>query len=83
MTFSEPISPIARAAELLTRCGQSNAIVPPSELFNEGWMLRLVLDWAASHPTAIGPLRFEEGSIWYSEALLGSRASSPPTALET
>ena len=36
-------------------------------------MLRLVLDWAASHPTSIAPLRFEEGSTWYSEALLGSR----------
>ena len=36
-------------------------------------MLRLVLDWAASHPTSIEPLRFEGGSTWYSEALLGSR----------
>lgn len=36
-------------------------------------MLRLVLEWAARHPSAIDELRFEEGSTWYSEALLGSR----------
>src|SRR3954471_17890060 len=67
------MNPIARAAELLARCGQPNAVLPPTELFNEGWMLRLVLDWAASHPSALGPLTFEDGSTWYSEALLGSR----------
>jgi hypothetical protein len=67
------MNPIARVAELLPRCGQSDGILPPTELFNEGWMLRLVLDWAARHPTSIEPLRFEEGSAWYSEALLGSR----------
>jgi len=62
-----------RIAELLLACGTSNSILPPTELFNEGWMLRLVLDWASRHPAAIDALRFEEGSTWFSEALLGSR----------
>ena len=67
------MNPIERVAELLLRCGRPEAILPPTELFNEGWMLRLVLDWASAHPTSIKPLRFDEGSAWYSEALLASR----------
>ena len=55
------------------RCGQDDAVLPPTELFNEGWMLRLVLDWAAHHPSAIPELMLEKGSRWYSEALLPSR----------
>jgi len=55
------------------RCGQPDGILPPTALYNEGWMLRLVLDWAADHPQAIKGLNFEEGSRWYSEALLESR----------
>lgn len=64
---------VDRVARLLERCGQPGAILPPTALFNEGWMLRLVLDWAARHPLALSELRFEEGSTWYSEALLASR----------
>ena len=62
-----------RVAKLLLRCGQPDAILPPTELFNEGWMLRLVLDWADRHLTAIEALKFDKGSTWYSEALLGTR----------
>jgi hypothetical protein len=58
---------------MLARCGESNAVLPPTELFNEGWMLRLILDWAAHHPSSIEALRFGQGSTWYSEALLASR----------
>jgi hypothetical protein len=36
-------------------------------------MLRLVLDWASRHPSSIPALSFDEGSRWYSEALLPSR----------
>ena len=72
------MNPVTRAGELLTLSGQPNAILPATALFNEGWMLRLVLDWAANHchPAAIVPLRFEDGSTWYSEALLRSRFRS-------
>jgi hypothetical protein len=64
---------IDRVSQLLRRCGEADAVLPPTALFNEGWMLRLVLDWAERHPSAIQALRFEEGSRWYSEALLASR----------
>jgi hypothetical protein len=62
-----------RVASLLKNCGTELGILPPTALFNEGWMLRLVLDWAASHPDAIESLPFMPGSRWYSEAWLPSR----------
>lgn len=34
---------------LLERCGTDNPVMPPTELFNEGWMFRLVLDWFDRH----------------------------------
>jgi hypothetical protein len=62
-----------QVARLLARCGQTDSVLPPTTLFNEGWMLRLVLDWAVQHRSSIKALSFAEGSIWYSEALLASR----------
>lgn len=62
-----------RVVDLLRRCGQPDGVLPPTALFNEGWMLRLVLDWASRHPHGIAELPFHEGSQWYSEALLPSR----------
>ena len=67
------MNPTDRAAQLLTRCGESDGVLPPTALYNEGWMLRLVLDWAAQHRSRVDALTFEEGSTWYSEALLPSR----------
>ena len=48
-------------------------MLPPTALFNEGWMLRLVLDWFADQPAHDHPLAFMDGARWYSEALLGSQ----------
>jgi hypothetical protein len=64
---------IDRVARLLGCCGNNEAVLPPTALFNEGWMLRLVLDWSAHHRSSIPALRFAAGSIWYSEALLPTR----------
>jgi len=61
-----------RVAGLLTTAG-SNRRLPPTDLFNEGWMLRLILDWCESHPTALPNFTFLPGATWYSEALLPSR----------
>jgi hypothetical protein len=66
-------SPLERISDLLGRCGRNDAVLPPTALFNEGWMLRLVLDWTERHRDAIGTLRFEASSRWYSEPLLPSR----------
>src|SRR6056297_3202708 len=62
-----------RVSELLQRCGTDTPVLPPTELYNEGWMLRLVLDWFENRPAVDHPLRFEPDARWYSEALLASR----------
>jgi len=49
-----------------------SASFPPTEIFNEGWMLRLVLDAVQSLEMRSHPLAFEPGARWYSEALLES-----------
>lgn len=59
--------------ELLARCGEPGSVMPPTELYNEGWMLRLVLDWLDRHREVEHPLAFLPEARWYSEALLPSR----------
>jgi hypothetical protein len=44
--------------------------IPESMLFNEGWMLRLVLDWFSQHQNLNHDLNFLENSTWFSEAQL-------------
>ena len=61
-----------RVAEMLARCGSAAAVMPPTQLYNEGWMLRLALDWYARQPMSEAPLAFSLGARWYSEALLPS-----------
>lgn len=47
--------------------------MPPTELYNEGWLLRLVLDWFSRHPETEHPLSVPADGRWYSEALLASQ----------
>lgn len=61
-----------RIAELLSMSVGPGRVFPPTELYNEGWMLRLVLDWFSRTPDCNYELRFLDGSGWYSEALLPS-----------
>jgi hypothetical protein len=58
---------------ILGRCGSAGSVLPSTELFNEGWMLRLVLDWFDRNRKVVHPLSFMPGARWYSEALLPSR----------
>jgi hypothetical protein len=57
---------------MLRRAGTDDPLFPPTILFNEGWMLRLVL---AAHEKGINclPFPFLPGSSWYSEAQLPSK----------
>jgi hypothetical protein len=64
---------LAAVHEILGRCGTARSVLPPTELFNEGWMLRLVLDWFDRNRQAQHELSFEPDATWYSEALLPSR----------
>ena len=43
---------------------------PPTLIYNEGWMLRLVLDWFQSHRLPDHALHFLPQATWYSEGLL-------------
>lgn len=62
-----------RLLRILCTCeADEGACFPPTEFFNEGWMLRLVLDAMRSLKIAGHPLTFAEGAGWYSEALLES-----------
>ena len=63
---------IERNAELLDRCGGPARNFPPTDLYNEGWMLRLVLDWLSLNPNINHDLAFSDNDNWYSEALLPS-----------
>jgi hypothetical protein len=64
---------IAAMLDLCSDVDQSN--FPPTQLYNEGWMLRLVLDWFAQNPDKLPShaLNVPAGCRWYSEALLPSQ----------
>ena len=46
--------------------------MPPTILYNEGWVLRLILDWFSQQEFTNHPLSFANDSRWYSEILLPS-----------
>lgn len=50
-----------------------HGLLPPTAVFNEGWMLRLVLDAIQEINLANHPLKCLAGARWFSEAMLLSR----------
>lgn len=58
---------------ILSQCGTPEGSLPPTILYNEGWMLRLLLDHLARHPQVRHPLSPALGARWASEVLLPSR----------
>ena len=63
---------IDRIARMLAECSSDKRVFPATDLYNEGWMLRLVLDWFVSRPGIEHDLAFSAEDRWYSEALLPS-----------
>lgn len=61
---------IDRIKTMLETCSNGNRFFPPTILYNEGWMLRLVVDWFARNRVNNHPLCFSNNSEWYSEAQL-------------
>jgi hypothetical protein len=59
--------------QMLQTCDTDSGVIPPTEVYNEGWMLRLILDWFSRQPTSDHQLSFEKGSRWFSEILLPSQ----------
>ncbi len=64
-----------RMRAILEACERGRAPFPPTVLYNENWLLRLVLDWFAEHREGLDPahpLAPVEGASWFSEGLLPS-----------
>ena len=61
-----------RIQAMLQSCGTESAVFPPTLLYNEGWLLRLVMDWFSTHNVPDHPLTFSRDARWFSEALLPS-----------
>ena len=53
-------------------CGSENSVMPPTILYNEGWILRVILDWYSHQNIDHHPLSFSKDARWYSEILLPS-----------
>lgn len=47
------------------------AVFPPTDLYNEGWMLRILLSIQSEGAKCL-PFTFQPGAKWFSEALIGS-----------
>jgi hypothetical protein len=65
---------LEHVARLLELCDGDESVMPPTDHYNEGWMLRLVLDWHhrnrdAGHELSIA---YPSDARWYAEALLPS-----------
>lgn len=58
--------------QILKTCGTQDGVFPATELYNEGWMLRIILDWFSRQPSRSHPLSFSPNARWFSEALLPS-----------
>jgi hypothetical protein len=57
---------------MLQTCATGSPLFPPTMLYNEGWLLRLVLDWFSTHNVPNHPLTVPEDARWFSETLLPS-----------
>ena len=62
-----------RIARILTSAGSEDSPLRPTELYNEGWVLRLALDWCFQNAVPSHPLYFLPGTRWCSEPLLRSQ----------
>lgn len=63
---------IERVAKLLDRCGGRTSVMPPTELYNEGWLLRIALDWFSTDGPSDSQFSLSPGATWYSEGRLAS-----------
>jgi len=61
-----------RIRAMLEACGEGRPPFPPNVLFNETWLLRLVLDWFERHGGDRYPLSPLPEARWFSEAWLPS-----------
>ena len=62
--------------KILFRCENEYQHLPSTELFNEGWMLRLILYWFEQEDNENHQLSFHKDARWCSEALLPTQFSA-------
>jgi hypothetical protein len=61
-----------RIKSMLESCEAGQPTFPPTVLFNEIWLLRIVIDWFAGHGGDRYPMSPLPGARWFSEAWLPS-----------
>jgi hypothetical protein len=61
-----------RIKAMLEACEAGNPSFPPNVLFNESWLLRIVMDWFERHGGDRYPMSPRPGARWFSEAWLPS-----------
>ena len=64
---------LGRINQMLSLADTQNRIFPATTLYNEGWLLRLVLDWFSRQQLENHDLSFASGGRWFSEARLPSQ----------
>jgi hypothetical protein len=70
--------PFAQILSMLQACEGPNPVFPPTELYQEKWVIRLVLSWFAGHPGCHDTLQLAEGARWFSEGYLPSAFLARP-----
>jgi hypothetical protein len=63
---------VERIKAMLEACEAGTAAFPPTELYNEDWLLRIILDWFTHHGDDRYPLSPLPGARWFSQAWLPS-----------
>ncbi len=63
---------IGRIQAMLRRCDAGDPAFPPTTLFGEQWLLRVVVDWFDRHGGDRYPMSPRDGARWFSEAWLPS-----------
>ncbi len=62
-----------RMIHMLQTCDTDQGVLAPTEVYNESWMLRLILDWFSRQPPSEHQLSFEKDARWYSKIQLPSQ----------
>jgi len=59
-----------RIGAMMQSCVTKSPVFPPTTIYNERWLLRLVLDWFSTNPIEGHPLNVTEKGRWFSEVSL-------------
>ena len=72
------MSPHDKIYEMLSLASSNDRAFPATVFYNEGWLLRVILDWFSRHTVSKHPLDFMPGARWFSEGLLPSAFLARP-----